>query len=170
MFILSPGILIQILMARTITTPIILRGVDKTTRENNNITFGSGVIMPGYYTFADADHVQVRYETETFEGWNRPFTKVEMMTTNGRWINLGFLLRKTKSNPNSDMLEYVNDWVLNYSTIWDIAEALAGHTLYVSDKRVVTYTNYFNGERMEHPRVYGAAFKAEIIETPSDGR
>lgn len=118
---------------------------------------GGGVLIPGDYTFPE--NPMVRWETTTLNGRN--FTNVELETTNGRWINLGLLLRR-KEDPTADgTLTYVNPWVMSYGDIWDLAAALKGTTLTVTSQQETTYTNYKGGQLLDNPIRNGKAYVAE---------
>lgn len=118
---------------------------------------GGGVLMPGTYSFPE--NPMVRWETTTLNGRN--FTNVELETTNGRWINLGLLLRR-KADPTADgTLTYVNPWVMSYSDVWDLAAALKGCELVVTSQQETTMTNYKGGQLLDAPVASGKAYVAE---------
>lgn len=118
---------------------------------------GGGVLMPGTYSFPE--NPMVRWETTQLNGRN--FTNVELETTNGRWVNLGLLLRR-KVDPTADgTLTYVNSWVMSYSDIWDLAAALKGTQLVVTNQQETTMTNYRGGQMLDAPIANGKAYVAE---------
>lgn len=139
-----------------------LASVKDEVRLANNRVIGSGVVMPGTYEFETSDKVQVRYSTDRIGDQDRTFTTLEIQSKDGKWINLGNLLKRTKVDQKGDALMYVNPWVCEYSNIWEIAEALAGHTLTVSQDRIKTYSNFRGGEQLEHPVENGIAYSATL--------
>lgn len=139
-----------------------LASVTEDTRLANNRVIGSGVVMPGEYEFEAADKVQVRYVTEALQNQDRSFTTVEIQAKDGRWVNIANLLKREKVDPKGDALMYINQWVCEYTNVWEIADALAGHTLTVSENRVKTYSNFRGGEQLEHPIENGIAYRATL--------
>lgn len=118
---------------------------------------GGGVLMPGTYNFPE--NPMVRWETTQLNG--RAFTNVELEASTGRWINLGLLLRR-KADPTAEgTLTYVNSWVMSYSDIWDLAAALRGTQLVVTNQQETTMTNYKGGQMLDAPIASGKAYVAE---------
>ena len=147
-------------MARKVTGT--LQSVNEETRLANNRVIGSGVVMPGVYEFDTADAVQVRYVTEQLRDQDRSYTTVEIQDKRGRWINIANLLKRKRVDQKGDALMYINQWVCEYTNVWEIAEALAGHSLIVSENREKTYSNFRGGEQLEHPVENGIAYSATL--------
>lgn len=126
-------------------------------KDTNNRVIGGGIILPGIYTFA-ADPT-VRWETSDFNG--RKFTRIEVETTSGRYIDTGNLLKRTLDRDADNTLVYVNPWVGEYADAWELASGLAGAELTVTSDSVVTYSNYKGGQLLDEPVANGKAYFAE---------
>ncbi len=141
----------------------------KSLTEKGNLEvrpFGGRVLLPGKYTFA-ADP-QVRYDECHYPKSNNTYLKVQVKSDRG-WVDLSLLLRKTKVSSESNELDYVNDWVIQYADIVELAVALAGHTLEVSQQKVDFYSIYRDGQRC-NPYVNGICYKARIVDTADQSK
>ena len=141
----------------------------KSLTEKGNLEarpIGGRILPPGKYTFA-ADP-EVKYNECNYPRSNRTYLHVEVKS-NRAWVDLGLLLKKTKVSSESNELDYVNDWVIQYADIVELAVALAGHTLEVSRQRVETYSIYRDGQRCD-PYVNGWCYKARIVDTADQGK
>ncbi len=136
----------------------------KSLTEKGNLEvrpIGGRILLPGKYTFATDP--EVRYEECHYPKSNNTYLQVLIKSDRG-WVDLGQLLKKTKVSSESNELDYVNDWVIQYADIVELAVALAGHTLEVSRQRVNIYSIYRDGQRC-NPYINGVCYKARIVDT-----
>ncbi len=128
---------------------------------------GGRVLQPGTYVFnQDPD---CRYDERQISGTERTYMILEVQTMDGKWVDVSALTRKTETGKNTGLLTYVNEWVMQYSTIADLAEGLAGKALVVTTAVVDTFTTYKGGELLDKPVVNGKAYKAMLLPAPADG-
>lgn len=149
-------------MARTNTTVSKLNGLSIEFRQ-----IGGRVLLPGTYVFG-ADP-ECRIDERTIVGSERTYIILEVKANDGTWVDVNALTKRTVASKGGKILEYINEWVMNYSSIADLAVALCGGTLVVSNEYVDTYTSYKGGEVLDVPVVNGKAYKATLTtgETPA---
>lgn len=125
---------------------------------------GGRVLLPNTYAFET--NPEVRYEDREITGTDRTYLQVEIRSNRG-WVDLAQLMKRTRSSKDSNSLEYINEWIQEYSDVAELAAALAGNTLVVTRDRVETYTTYQDGQTVP-PRVNGVAYKANLVKaTPA---
>jgi hypothetical protein len=128
--------------------------------DGTSVEFRQMILLPGTYVF-DEDPL-CRYDVRPISGTERTYVILEVQDKEGRWIDVNSLTKWTVAKRGSKALEYVNSWVREYSTIADLALALAGSTLVVSNECVDTYTTYKGGEVLNAPVINGKAYKATL--------
>jgi len=119
---------------------------------------GGRVLLPGEYRF-DADP-ELRYESRKVRGTENNYLQVEVKSSKG-WIDLSLLMKRTKVG---ESLEYINDWIQQYSDLAELAGALAGNTLVITGTKVDTFSTYREGQQVD-PYVNGSCYKAVLQQT-----
>ena len=143
-------------MARTTTNVSKLNGLSIEFRQ-----IGGRVLLPGTYVFG-ADPL-CRYDERTIVGSERTYIVLEVQATDGTWVDVNSLTKRTVAAKGGKILEYINPWIMNYSNIADLAAAMANATLVVSSEVIDTYTTYKGGEVLEVPVANGKAYKAVLV-------
>lgn len=123
---------------------------------------GGRVLLPNTYVFDQ--NPEIRYEERDITGSNRSYLQVEIKSNHG-WVDIAQLMKRTKSSKDSASLEYINDWIQEYSDVAELADALAGNTLVVTRDRVDTYSTYRDGQTVP-AYVNGVAYKANLVKAP----
>lgn len=120
---------------------------------------GGRVLLPGEYNFAE--NPEVRYEEREIRDTKNTYLQLEIKSSKG-WVDLSTLMKRTKSANEGSALDYINDWIQQYSDVVELAGALAGHTLVVSNNKVPTYSTYKDGQTCD-AYVNGVAYRASLL-------
>lgn len=113
-----------------------------------------GIILPGIYEFNNDPQIEV-FESN-LQG--RRFYYLKVRATNGHWIRVAAL---NKWTVRDGVFMPVNSFIYDGDHLV-IAKQISGKRLVVSNERVVTYTNYKGGKKLDTPWANGCVYRATL--------